>query len=200
MTGHLLDSTLAGKLLPLLLLIAALLVGTKHAHALEVVFDGQSSGEFTDSYTFYFGSTDVTKNTKETYDFWVSGDALAQASVQLTLDPCTQGCGNPAISYDIYADGQKLQANSDGTYTLTMGDHTYQIHITGMGSGNNVDYAGEITFTAVSPTPEPGQWLLMLIGLAAAAVYARRREPAVRRGSVSSRGGAWMPLPAGVQA
>ncbi len=158
------------------LLLALMALVAPRAHALEVIFDGVSSGEFTDSYTFNFGSTDITHNTKTAYDFWVSGDATAQASVQLTLDPCTYGCGNPAISYDIYADGQKLQSNSDGTYTLSLGDHTYQIHITGMGSGNTVDYSGQITFTAVSATPEPAEWLLMLIGLGAAAAQARRRK------------------------
>ena len=160
-------------------LFAALcLFAAPGAHALEVIFDGVSSGEFTDSYTFSFGASNIDGpgQYKETYDFWVSGAATAQASVQLTLDPCTRGCGNPAVDYDIYADGQKLQANADGTYTLALGDHTYQIHITGMGSGNNVDYSGQITFSAISATPEPGEWLLMLVGVAAAGYQARRRK------------------------
>lgn len=166
-----------------LLLSLVCLASASAAHALEVIFDGQSSGEFTDSYTFNFGSTGVTNNTKETYDFWVSGDATAEASVQLTLDPCTTGCGNPAIDYAIYADGQRMQANADGSYTLSLGDHTYQIHITGMGSGNNVDYSGQITFTAISATPEPGEWLLMLVGVAAAGYQARRRKAAAQSDS-----------------
>lgn len=148
------------------------------AHALEVIFDGVSSGQFSDSYTFNFGSTNISGpgQSRESYDFWVSGDATAQASVQLTLDPCTRGCGNPAVDYVIYADGQQLQANADGSYTLAMGDHVYQIHITGLGSGNNVDYSGQITFSAISATPEPGEWLLMLVGAAAAGYQARRRK------------------------
>lgn len=177
-----------GMFIFLLVMCATLLLGSRNAHALEVIFDGVSSGEFYDSYTFNFGSTDIDGpgQYRESYDFWVSGDATAQASVQLTLDPCTTGCGNPAVDYVIYSDGQQLQANADGSYTLAMGDHVYRIHITGLGSGNNVDYSGQITFSAISATPEPAEWLLMLIGLLAAAYQARRRDQETRR---PARGG-----------
>jgi hypothetical protein len=125
--------------------------------------------------TFSFAQFDITNNFTDQYAFSLEGESGASYSVTFAFATCSNGCGNPDLSYGIYDANGGLVATTDGSsnVTLTAGDYVFQVKGDGMGSGNSVDYWGSVSFTAValastevvSPVPEPAQLWLFLPGL-----------------------------------
>lgn len=152
--------------------------------AAEVVADwGTVATPLASETTFSFAQYDITNNFTDQYAFSLEGDAGATYSVTFNFDTCKNGCGNPDLSYGIYDANGGLIADASGTVTLTSGNYVFQVKGDGMGSGNNLDYWGSITFTAtavattlVSPVPEPIQFMYLLPGLALVRWVSHRRR------------------------
>jgi len=136
--------------------------------------------------TFSFEQYDVFKNFTHEYLFSLEGDAGATYAVTFNFDACSNGCGNPDLTYGIYDTNGGLYSSTSGTVLLSAGSFTFQVSSTGMGAGNSVDYWGDVTFTAalvstdgiVAPVPELTTLSLsgvgaMIVGLAA---YRRRHK------------------------
>ena len=95
-------------------------------------------------------------------------------------------------------DGTLITADA-GSVTLSAGSYVFEVKGNGLGSGNSVDYSGEVTFTAtmagadsiVAPVPEPASIILTAVGLSVVggAVWRRRRSSArtARRVATSRR-------------
>lgn len=165
------------------LALATLLLAPATARADLIADWGNIATPITGEITFSFAQYDISRNFTDHYNFSLAGDAGAKYTVSFSFDSCLHGCGNPDIAYGIYERNGGLLANSNGSVTLSAGLYTFQVKGTGMGSGNNVDYWGDVTFAAspssismVSPAPEPASWLLLLSGLAVLAWHGRSRS------------------------
>lgn len=160
----------------------------------DVVQDwGTVATPLTSEVTFSFAQYDINQNFTDQYLFSLQGGAGASYSVTFNFDPCVRGCGNPDLSYGIYDRNGSLIASTTGTVTLSAGNYTFQVHGTGFGAGNSIDYWGSVTFAAsagsslnnvtmVSPAPEPSTLVLMLWGLAGLGWSARKRIGPARFG------------------
>lgn len=134
--------------------------------------------------TFSFAQYDVTDNFTHDYAFSLEGEAGATYEVTFLFDICRNGCGNPDLSYGIYEANGNLLTGDSSTLVLSPGDYVFQVKGDGMGSGNSVDYWGEVTFTAtavsaegvVAPVPEPASVVLTGAGLAVVGWAAYRRR------------------------
>lgn len=120
--------------------------------------------------TFSFAQSGITQNFTHDYLFSLQGSAGATYSVTFNFDACAKGCGSPELTYGIYdANGGLVAEATSGNVTLAAGNYSFQVKGTGMGTGNNVDYSGSVTFATatgtVSAAPEPSTYLLTLIGL-----------------------------------
>jgi hypothetical protein len=149
----------------------------------EVVADwGTVISPLTTDATFSFEQHDLTTNFTDEYLFSLEGSSGASYTVTFTFDACKNGCGNPDLTYGIYdANGGLVGTTSGGSITLTAGDYVFKVMGTGMGSGNNVDYSGSITFSAastelVSPVPEPTPIVLTILGLTFILWTTRKRK------------------------
>lgn len=149
--------------------------------------------------SFAFEQYDITQNFADQYAFSLEGDAGAAYEVTFSFDACRNGCGSPDLSYGIYeANGGLITADA-GSVTLSAGSYVFEVKGNGLGSGNSVDYSGEVTFTAtmagadsiVAPVPEPASIILTAVGLSVVggAVWRRRRSSArtARRVATSRR-------------
>jgi len=150
--------------------------------AADVVADwGKVVTPITTESTFSFAQYDIDKNFTDQYAFSLEGEAGATYSVSFNFDTCGRGCGNPDLSYGIYNANGGLVAVTDGSSSINLasGNYMFQVKGTGMGSGNNVDYWGSVTFTEatlVSPVPEPGSLLLLVPGIALVRWMSLRRR------------------------
>jgi len=130
------------------------------------------------SYTYTFSSTDITRNFTDTYSFTLNGSDATQYQMNIVYDSCTHGCGNLTLDYGIYQGGTLI--DSSGSTVLTSGTYEFKVTGTGMGSGNDVTYSGQITFTPiVASVPEPSEVLLFFTGagLLAWSLRRQRRRP-----------------------
>lgn len=132
--------------------------------------------------TYYVSGTDITQNFTDQYTFSISGGSNADYSVYVEFDFCKRGCGNPDVSYGIYALNGGL-VSSSGSAVLSAGNYTFMVKGTGMGSGNSVDYNGSSTFSAsampayfVSAASEPEDIFLTITGSACLIVLVGRRR------------------------
>ena len=138
--------------------------------------------------TMTFANQDLTKNFTDQYLFTLVSSTGTTYEVVVSYDNCTSGCGNATVNYAIYEANGSLVSDG-GSAILASGDYNFQVKGTGMGSGNDVSYAGTITFNStggavvsgfVSAVPEPGEWALMLTGaclLAFGVWRQRQRQP-----------------------
>jgi hypothetical protein len=121
--------------------------------------------------SFSFAQYDITGNFSHSYGFSLEGSAGATYQVSFAFDACRNGCGSPDLTYGIYhANGNSISA-VDGTVTMSAGSYIFQVKGNGMGSGNNIDYWGSLTFSMtsssmemVSPVPEPSTLILTFFG------------------------------------
>jgi hypothetical protein len=105
------------------------------------------------------------------YAFSLEGDAGATYEVSFDFDACRTGCGSPELIYGIYDANGGYIGDTSGTVVPSAGNYLFQVKSTGMGSGNNVDYWGSLTFSMtsssmqmVSPVPEPSTFILTFFG------------------------------------
>ena len=126
--------------------------------------------------TIDFANTDITQNFTDEYAFSVQSGTDTSYAVTVSFDVCKNGCGNVDVDYGIY-DAQGSIISDTGTATLVGGNYVLRVKGTGMGSGNQLDYFGSVSFY-VSAVPEPAGILLLLtsIALLAGALYYRRRK------------------------
>jgi hypothetical protein len=127
--------------------------------------------------TISFSAYDITKNFTDQYSFTLQSGADSSYSVAVTFDVCKRGCGNPDLAYGIYDANGGIVSDS-GSAVLTSGTYVFQVKGTGMGAGNSVDYAGDVSFM-VSAVPEPADILLMLVGSSCLAWAIKRRRRSV---------------------
>jgi hypothetical protein len=141
---------------------------------------GTITTPLTEEVSFSFAQYDITKNFTDHYLFSLEGEAGASYSVSFNIDSCDKGCGNPDINYGIYHANGSLITTTDGSGSITLetGNYLFQVKGTGMGSGNDVDYWGSVTFAMVSPVSEPSTLLLSLPGFALVGWMIRRRRSA----------------------
>jgi len=130
--------------------------------------------------SFSFAQYDITGNFTHSYGFSLEGSAAVTYKVTFDSDPCRTGCGSPDLTYGIYYANGNLISDSNGTVVLSAGSYIFQVKGNGMGSGNNIDYWGPVTFSSassgssgssgsssmemVSPVPEPSTIILTLFG------------------------------------
>lgn len=124
--------------------------------------------------TINFTGLDLTKNFTQEYTFSTLSTVSLSSQLNVTYSMCQRGCGNPAISYNIIADKTSIIGNQQAVL-LTPGSYVMSVKGTGFGSGNSASYIGHSTF--ISPVPEPGDYLLMIVGSLTlmAAVWFRKR-------------------------
>jgi hypothetical protein len=140
--------------------------------------------------TFSFEQYDIDKNFTHEYLFSLEGDAGATYEVTFQFEACSKGCGSPDLSYGIYDATGGLYSTTSGTVLLSAGNYAFQVKGTGMGSGNSVDYWGDLTFSAtlvsadgiVAPVPEPATLALsgasvIVLGWGAYRRHRRRQSP-----------------------
>jgi hypothetical protein len=177
----------------LVLCLLALLA--RPAAAADVIADwGTVATPLETETTFSFAESDISRNFTHDYLFSLAGTAGATYAVTFDIAACTNGCGNPDITYGIYdANGGLVGtvAPSDGV-TLAAGDYSFVVNGNGMGAGNSVDYAGTVTFSAatsgtVSAAPEPAAYALTLIGLGLVGWVARRNGLVARVAPIGAR-------------
>ena len=179
------------NLRPLILAMAlALATGIAAAHRAyaEVVADwGTVVTPLSSEATFSFAQYDITHNFTDQYAFSLEGESGAAYTVTFDFDTCRNGCGSPDLSYGIYDANGGLIDVVDGSVTLSAGNYVFQVKGDGMGSGNNVDYWGAVTFTTtaastalVSPVPEPSPWMYLLPGMALVSWTIRRQQRRVQ--------------------
>ena len=140
--------------------------------------------------TFTFAQYDITQNFTHHYAFSLEGDADATYEVSFEFETCSSGCGNPDLAYGVYDDSGPLQGDGTGTVLLSPGAYVFQVKGTGMGSGNSLDYWGDVTFTeasqppeVVAPVPEPSHMFLTALGLGVMAWVSRSRKHRVKVGA-----------------
>jgi hypothetical protein len=148
--------------------------------------------------SFSFAQYDLEGNFTHDYLFSLEGEAGATYEVTFQFDACTNGCGNPELSYGIYDANGGLYSTTAGTVVLSAGSYAFQVSATGMGAGNNVDYWGDLTFSAtlisadgiVAPVPEPTTLVLSGAGagIVAWAAYRRRRTRLSSHSSLAANG------------
>jgi len=143
--------------------------------------------------TFSFARYDITNNFTDQYAFSLEGSSGASYEVTFAFDACRSGCGNPDLSYGIYDANGGLVASAGGTVTLASGSYVFQVKGFGMGSGNSVDYWGNVSFSAlavpsaiVPPAPEPATLLLAGPGQLIVLWAARHRRSAAARPTARS--------------
>ena len=140
------------------------------AHALTEDW-GTISTLISDETSFSFAQFDVSGNFSHDYAFSLEGTAGATYEVNFTFDTCRNGCGSPDLSYGIYNANGNYIGDTNGTVMLSAGNYIFQVKGSGMGSGNNIDYWGSVTFSMtsssmqmVSPVPEPSTLILTFCG------------------------------------
>jgi MYXO-CTERM domain-containing protein len=128
-------------------------------------FDGPSfTSGFMDQFNFSFISTTATQAT---FDFGFSDITSAKYFLSAS-NSIPASFGLQALS---------LQGNT-GAYTAESAVHSltpnthYSLFVSGVGSGDGYT----VTVTPLTPVPEPGEWAMMLSGLALLGRIARRRE------------------------
>lgn len=133
--------------------------------------------------TISFEAYDITKDFTDQYSFSILSGTDTSYSVSVIFDICSNGCGNPELSYGIYNANGGLVSES-GSAVLSSGNYVFQVKGTGMGAGNSVDYSGSITFL-VSAVPEPSDIALFLTAslIAGVAIRTRRTRNATSMGT-----------------
>jgi hypothetical protein len=123
----------------------------------------------TNDITFAFSQQNITKNFTDQYAFSLQGGAGVDYTLTFNFDPCKNGCGNPDLRWGIYNQNGGLvsELSTNGSYTLTSGNYTFEVKGTGMGAGNTVDYAGTMTFSTgmMTSVPDGEGWVLSASGL-----------------------------------
>ena len=169
--------------------LALPLVLANAAHALTEDW-GTISTPISDETSFSFAQYDVSGNFTHDYGFSLEGTAGATYEVSFAFDTCRNGCGSPEITYGIYNANGSYIGDTNGTVVLSAGNYIFQVKGAGMGSGNNIDYWGSVTFSMtsssvemVSPVPEPSTLILTLCGalFLAFAVWPKQTLGVLRR-------------------
>ena len=167
------------RLFPILLIATGLAAssaasaGTQSAYDLiaEKTFTvGTLSGSFSDVFNFSF--TNGT-STQARFDFGFSDVTSANFSYQLVTGNASPV--GPYISLPLdYPLGGLLTTAQTSSYAITPGTH-YSLYVSGYATGDGYSVSiNPLSFAA--PVPEPGEWALMLSGLALLGGIARRRS------------------------
>jgi hypothetical protein len=152
------------------LTLALILLINGAAHALTEDW-GTIATPISEATSFSFAQYDIIGNFAHSYGFSLEGAAGATYEVSFDFDACRTGCGSPELTYGIYhANGNHI-GDANGTVVLSAGSYLFQVKGTGMGSGNQIDYWGSVTFSMtsssmemVSPVPEPSTIILTFFG------------------------------------
>jgi len=121
---------------------------------------GQFDGSFLDRFTFSFKKA---TGTQATFDFGFSD--IAAASYALVPSSTQPASFQPLNLQDALGIGA-FSATSE-VHTLTP-NVQYSLFVSGRGTGDGYT-------VTVTPVPEPGEWAMMLSGLALLGLIARRR-------------------------
>ena len=112
--------------------------------------------------TFTLSRQDISRNFVDNFYFTLTTQSQATFSFASEFADCRRGCGNPVVISTLRDSVGGNLAMGSGSIILSSGTYSFGVKGTGIGSGNQGTYSGNIF---VSPVPEPHDILLMIIGL-----------------------------------